>query len=38
MLDAKEAAVQTPVRLGPEIDGRFPVLDGLKAGDRVLVQ
>lgn len=30
--------VATPVRLGPEIDGRFPVLDGLKAGDRVLIQ
>jgi RND family efflux transporter MFP subunit len=38
MLDGLEAAVQTPVRLGPEIDGRFPVLEGLKAGDRVLIQ
>ena len=36
--DGLEAAVQTPVRLGPEIDGRFPVLEGLKAGDRVLIQ
>jgi membrane fusion protein (multidrug efflux system) len=38
MLDGREAAVQTPVRLGPEIDGRFPVLEGLKAGDKVLIQ
>ncbi len=37
-LEGREAAVQTPVRLGPEIDGRFPVLEGLKAGDRVLIQ
>jgi len=38
MLEGREAAVQTPVRIGPEIDGRFPVLEGLKAGDRVLIQ
>lgn len=30
--------VPAPVRLGPEIGGRFPVLEGLKAGDRVLIQ
>jgi RND family efflux transporter MFP subunit len=31
-------AEPAPVRLGPEIGGRFPVLEGLKAGDRVLIQ
>jgi hypothetical protein len=26
------------IRVGPEIDGMFPVLGGLRAGDRVFIQ
>jgi RND family efflux transporter MFP subunit len=30
-------AVAVPVRLGPEIDGFYPVLEGLSAGERIFV-
>ena len=38
LLEGGNSTARSPVRLGPEIDGRFPVLEGLKAGDRVLIQ
>ena len=38
LLEEGNSTTRSPVRLGPEIDGRFPVLEGLKAGDRVLIQ
>ncbi|GAB4165537.1 MAG: efflux RND transporter periplasmic adaptor subunit [Terrimicrobiaceae bacterium] len=31
-------AVATPVTVGPEIDGRYPVLEGLQCGERVFVR
>jgi hypothetical protein len=36
----REGAAAEPVsiEIGPEIDGRFPVLAGLDAGDRLLVR
>jgi membrane fusion protein (multidrug efflux system) len=37
-LEGDSRGERIPIRIGPEIDGRFPVLEGLKAGDRVLIQ
>ncbi|MFM8984138.1 MAG: hypothetical protein ACKOLA_14870, partial [Spartobacteria bacterium] len=36
--EEKGKPVAVPVRLGPEIDGFYPVLEGLSAGERVFVQ
>lgn len=30
--------VETEIAVGPEVDGMFPVLEGLSAGDRVLIR
>ncbi|MGI9067988.1 MAG: efflux RND transporter periplasmic adaptor subunit [Pyrinomonadaceae bacterium] len=30
--------VMRPVRLGPEVNGRYPVLEGLAAGDRIVTE
>lgn len=35
---ANGAADAVSIEIGPEIDGRFPVLGGLRAGDRLLVR
>ena len=35
--EEKGKSVPVPVRLGPEIDGFYPVLEGLSAGERVFV-
>lgn len=33
-----EAAEEVRVRLGPEIDGKYPVLDGLRSGDKIFIR
>ncbi|SDB60043.1 membrane fusion protein, multidrug efflux system [Desulfonatronum thiosulfatophilum] len=37
IVDAQDTARVRPVRLGPVIDGRQVVLDGLRSGDRVVI-
>lgn len=34
----EENITRTPLEIGPEIEGRYPVLSGLKAGDRILIR
>jgi len=39
LLDAGDAKpVSTRITVGPEIDGQYPVLEGLKAGDRIFIR
>jgi multidrug efflux pump subunit AcrA (membrane-fusion protein) len=35
--EEKGKPVPVPVKLGPEISGLYPVLEGLQAGERVFV-
>ena len=37
LLEEKGKAVPVPVKLGPEINGFLPVLEGLEAGERVFI-
>jgi len=39
LVDAGDAKpVSTRITVGPEIDGQYPVLEGLKAGDRIFIR
>ncbi len=35
---SEEKITRTPLEIGPEIDGQYPVLSGLQAGDRILIR
>ena len=37
VLDAKNVATPRPVKLGTMVAGQWAILDGLKPGDRVIV-
>ena len=38
IVDAENSVQMRPVKLGPEIDGLRPVLDGLKPGERIILE